>query len=60
MLNAAAATGQFIVETAYSYLKHPRLELILKYECSDVIVIPKTIQRLMDDPKYVELSSARA
>lgn len=55
--NAAANLGQFVVEHAYSYLKHQRLELLMKYECSDVIIIPRNIFQIMDDPKYVELSS---
>ena len=59
MLNAVAASGQFIVEHAYSYLKHQRLELTHKYECSDVIILPKNVFQLMDEPKYVELSAVK-
>ena len=59
MLNAVAASGQFLVEHAYSYLKHPRLELTHKYECSDVILIPKSVYQLMDEPKFVELSAVK-
>jgi len=43
MLNAVAASGQFIVEQVYSYLRHERLELTHKYECSDVIILPKSV-----------------
>jgi hypothetical protein len=57
--NAEASLGQFIVEHAYSYLKHQRLELLLKYECSDVIIIPKSVFQVMDDPKFVELSAVK-
>ena len=59
LLKAGAASGQFIVENAYSYLKHKRLELFLKYECSDVIIIPKYVFRLMDEPTYVEISAVK-
>ena len=59
MLNAVAASGQFIVEHVYSYLKHSRLELTHKYECSDVIILPKSVFQLMDEPKYVELSAVK-
>jgi hypothetical protein len=48
--NAGLSLGQFVVEHAYSYLKHQRLELLLKYECSDVIIIPKSVYQVMDDP----------
>ena len=59
MLNQVAASGQFIVEHAYAYFKHQRLELTHNYECSDVILIPKSVYQLMDEPKYVELSAAK-
>ena len=60
MINAAAAAaGQFIVDHAFSYLKHQRLELLMRYECSDAIIIPKTVFILMDEPKFVELSAVR-
>jgi hypothetical protein len=59
-VNQAAASGQFIVDHAYSYLKHSRMELILKYECSDVVIIPRNVWRIMDDPKFIELSSVKA
>jgi hypothetical protein len=39
----AAAKGQFIVDHAYSYLKHPDLGLLNKYEASDAIIIPKSM-----------------
>lgn len=29
-----------------------------KYECSDVIIIPKSVFRLMDEPSFVEISGA--
>jgi len=50
MMGQAAAQGQFVVDHAYSYVKHEKVQLILKYECSDVIIIPKTFFKVMDDP----------
>jgi hypothetical protein len=47
------------VEHAFSYFKHQRLELTHKYECSDVILLPKSVYQLMDEPKYVELSAVK-
>ena len=47
------------MQHAYSYLKHQRLELLIKYECSDVIIIPKSVWRILDDPKFVEISGVR-
>jgi hypothetical protein len=57
MMSQVAAQGTFVVDHAFSYVKHEKVELILTYECSDVIIIPKSVFQIMDEPKFVELSA---
>ena len=57
MMNQVAAQGTFVVDHVYSYFKHDKVDLILTYECSDVIIIPKSVFQIMDEPQFVELSA---
>ena len=42
-MKQVAAQGTFVADHAYSYVKHDKVELILTYECSDAIIIPKSV-----------------
>ncbi len=57
MMNQVAAQGTFVVDHVFSYFKHEKVELILTYECSDVIIIPKSVFQIMDEPQFVEISA---